>query len=58
MNDDGSYTGIVDYRVIITASLQFGFNVNIVGNFSSNNDAYGVKEYLFDLYDFALREDV
>lgn len=58
MDDNGFYAGIVDYRIIITPSLQFGFNVNIIGNFSSNGDAYGVKEYLLDIYDFALREEI
>ena len=58
MNDDGYYTGIIDYRVVVTPSLQFGFNVNVIGNFSSNRDAYGLKEYLFDIYLDALNEIV
>lgn len=58
MNDDGYYTGIIDYRVIITASLLSGIDINIVGNFSSNSDAYGVKDYLIDLYGDALLRGV
>ena len=50
MDENGYYAGIVDYRVIVTASLVFGCEVNIIGNFSGNKDAYGVKDYLFDLY--------
>lgn len=58
MNDDGYYTGLINYRVIITASLLFGIDVNVVGNFSSNMSARGVKEYLIDLYNNALLEKV
>lgn len=52
----GGYAGWVDYRVIIKPSLQFGFELNIVGNFSSNRDAFGVKDYLYEIYEQALSE--
>ena len=58
MNDNGMYGGCVDFRVIVTASLQHGFNLNIVGNFSSNENAYGLKEYLYEVYSHALESAV
>lgn len=57
MDENGYYAGIIDYRVIITASLAWGFDLNIVGNFASNKDAYGIKDYLFDLYIYKLSEE-
>lgn len=56
MNDQGGYDGWIDYRVIITASLMFGFDVNIVGNFSSNKNAHGLKDSLVDLYSDSLSD--
>lgn len=54
-DDAGCYTGWVKYRVVITASLQFDFNVSIRGNFSANKNAEGLADYLHDVYDYALR---
>lgn len=56
MDENGMYAGWVDYRVIITPSLQFGFESNIIGNFSGNRDAAGVKDYLYEIYEHALSE--
>lgn len=33
MDDNGSYDEWIYFRIIITPSLQFGFNMNIIGNF-------------------------
>jgi hypothetical protein len=56
MDDNGGYDGWVDFRVVVTASLRFGFDTNIIGNFSSNKNAQaqGLKEYLHEIYDYAL----
>ena len=54
MDDNGGYDGWVDFRVVVTASLQHGFNLNIIGNFSSNKNAFGLKEYLYEIYDYTL----
>ena len=56
MDENGFYSGWIDYKVIITASLQFDYNIKIIGNFSSNKSAYGLKDYLHELYDFALSQ--
>jgi len=58
MNDNGYYLSIVDYQVVITPSLQFDFKIRIIGNFGTNPDANGLKEYLIDIYDYALRKEV
>jgi len=56
MDENGYYAGWVDYRVIITPSLQFGYEINIIGNFSSNIESFGVKDYLYSTYEYALSE--
>jgi hypothetical protein len=52
--------GWVDFRVVVTASLRDGFDINIIGNFSSNKNAQaqGLKEYLYEIYEYALRSAV
>jgi len=52
MNDTGYYNGWIDYRVIITPSLQFGFDIKIVGNFGKYRD--DLYEYLIEVYSCAL----
>ena len=54
MDDNGGYEECVAFRVIVTASLQLGFNINIVGEFSSNKYTHGLKEYLYEIYSQAL----
>lgn len=47
MNDNGYYDKYIDFTLTIKPSLQFGFDLSIVGNFGKYQD---VKEYLYDLY--------
>ena len=58
MDDAGGYGGWVNYRVVVTTSLQHGFNLNIIGNFSSNKNAHDLKEYLYEVYNYALESAV
>lgn len=51
MNENGAYTGWTDYTVIVSPSLQWGFDLHITGR-----DRNGIKSYLFDTYMHALRE--
>ena len=54
INEVGFYKGgWIDYRVIITPSLQFGFELNIVGNFSAKKQL-GLRDYLYEVYEHAL----
>lgn len=55
MNENGLYAGWIDYKVIITPSLQFGFELNIVGNFSAKKQL-GLRDYLYQAYEHALSE--
>jgi len=49
MDENGFYSGIIDFTVKVTPSLQSGFNLLITGNFNEYQD---VKDYLYDiLYD-------
>jgi len=57
MDDNGFYSSIIDYMIVVTPSLQFGINVRIIGSFSTNPDAYGLKEQLIDTYNMAFREE-
>lgn len=50
MDENGYYRRWIKYRVIITASLQFGFSVAVRGAFSRHKNGNNVLEYLEDLY--------
>lgn len=52
MNDGGFYDGWTDHKVIITPSFN-GFDIKITGR-----DRNQIKEYLYDVYSFALNEEV
>jgi len=56
MDQNGFYAGWIDYKVIISASLQFDYNIKIIGNFAKNRNALGLKDYLQELYDFNLSQ--
>ena len=45
MNNTGYYTGWTEHNIIITPSLQFGFNIKITG--INKND---IKTYLTDVF--------
>lgn len=49
MNENGMYDGWTDHEVIITPSLQFGFNLRITGR--NRND---IKEYMHEVFQAAL----
>jgi len=53
MNDNGYYDGVIDFKVKVTPSLSFGFNLLITGNFGKHQD---IKEYLYDTYNEALKD--
>ena len=53
MNQHGDYTCWTEHEVIITPSLQFGFNLKITGR-----DHNRVKEYLHDVFNVALNTEV
>ena len=54
MNENGYYDGWIDYRVIITPSLAFDIDLNVIGNFGRHQD---IKEYLIDVYRENLNEE-
>ena len=58
MNEGGYYDGWVNFIVIVKPSLQFGIELNIVGRFSENKSAYGLKDYLFEVFDEALNREI
>lgn len=47
MDQDGFYDRWINFTITITASLMFGFNLKIVGDFGKYQD---VKDYLYDIY--------
>ena len=49
INENGFYTGWTEHQVIITPSLQFGFNMRITGK-----DKNQIKEYIADVLQAAL----
>ena len=58
MDEHGGYAGWIKFKVVVTSSLQSNFNLNITGNFSSNKNAYGLKDYLYEIFNYALNEEV
>lgn len=52
MTDAGYYNGWTAHRVIVTPSLQFGFNLRITGR--NRNE---IKEYIADAFQSALDAD-
>jgi len=55
MNDGGYYDGWINFRLTITGSLMFGFNLNITGNFGKHQD---VKDYLHEIFSYDLALEV
>lgn len=53
MNEGGYYDGWTEHKVIVTPSLQHGFNIRITGK--NRND---IKEYLHEVYYTWLDEEV
>lgn len=58
MDEYGGYNGWINFTVTVKASLLFGFDTNIKGNFSSNKSAYGLKDYLYEIFDCDLRHEI
>jgi hypothetical protein len=55
MDENGYYDGWMDFKVIITPSLQFGACVNVKGRFSDQNYKYdGHRDYLQEQFDYCL----
>lgn len=51
---DGYYDGWYTYKLIITPDLQNDFNMRIMGKDTPN----GAKEYLYEVFEYALRQEV
>ena len=45
MDDSGGYCGWSEHQVIITPSLQFGFDVRVTGR-----DRNGIKDYMTEMF--------
>jgi len=58
MNEYGSYTHWIDYTITVKPCLLFGYDLNIRGNFSKPRDCQNVKEYLYQVYNDTLDQDV
>jgi hypothetical protein len=54
MDENGYYAGWYDYKMIITPSLAFDFDIRIVGKDTPNQ----AKEYLYGIFQFELSETV
>lgn len=53
MNDMGYYDGWTEHKIIITASLCFGFNLRVTGR-----DRNDIKEYIAEMFQLFLDEDI
>jgi hypothetical protein len=57
MDEYGGYDGWIDFKVIVTASLQFDFDLRIKGRFSKLNDHNsGLRDYIEDTFHFILND--
>ena len=52
MDSDGYYTHWIDFTVTIEPSLQFDFNLDIIGKFGKDQD---IKNYLYDTFYWDLK---
>lgn len=55
MDEHGYYDGWIEFKVIISPSLQFGLTLNIVGKFGKHQD---LKSYIDDTFYNALDQEV
>lgn len=53
MNDGGYYDGWTEHTLAVKPSLQFGITTHISGR-----DRNGIKECLYEVYGYALEQDV
>lgn len=53
MNDGGMYDGWTEHGVVVVPCLSFGFYLRITGR-----DRNGIKEYLGELFDNAMKQEV
>ena len=53
MDENGTYDGWTEHRVIVTPSLAFGIDVRVTGR-----DRNSIKEYLAEQFDYALRTEI
>jgi len=55
MNENGFYDRCIPFQVVVTASLQNDFDINIIGNFGKYQD---LKDYLYDLFQEYLTNNI
>jgi hypothetical protein len=53
MNENGFYDGWEDYKIIVTPSLQFDFDLKIIGK--NRNE---IKDYMYEVFADCLHEAV
>lgn len=53
MHESGMYDGWTEHRVIVTPSLQFGYEMKVTGR--NRND---IKDYIHEQFSYALGEEV
>jgi hypothetical protein len=53
MDENGGYDGWTAHTVIVTPSLQFGFNLRITGR-----NRNGIKDYLYPTFEMALNKTI
>lgn len=53
MDENGGYDGWTEHRIIVSPSLQFGFNIKITGR-----DRNEIKDYLHEIFSHALNREV
>jgi hypothetical protein len=54
MNDNGSYDGWIDFKIIVKPDLQFGFTLDVIGKFGKHQD---LKDYLSETFHQALNNE-
>lgn len=53
MDEHGFYDGWTEHKVIVTPSLQFGFNLRVTGR-----DQNEIKDYIAEVFQMALSSDI
>jgi hypothetical protein len=58
MDNNGYYDGWLDFSVIVKPSLEFGFDMRIVGRRHQRSlESLGLDDYLYDIFSEALDKE-
>lgn len=58
MDENGFYCGWYDFRIEISPSLIFNFEIDLICDFPDNPELYGLDDYIIDVFDYHLNQEI